>query len=237
MAKLDDIFNAKPQQASPAVKYDYEKEYLRFRFITDFPELDLILRHWVDGQGWVACNKHVYKKRDGSFSLGGECEYCKRVQDLRQQMKDAAIAAGQADISKEDAMKLNKLYKRQTALIAKIEVEVRQGKKIVKPLEAKAILLRANDMVSSMGKGFYKQLQSRFETAETICDKWWTLNKGVLAIDDNVKEEQLNVELAEVDLLFFENQTMDYSEGIKKLQAKDASVAEAEPMEEENGDF
>jgi hypothetical protein len=92
-------------------------------------------------------------------------------------------------------------------------------------------------MVSSMGKGFYKQLQSRFETAETICDKWWTLNKGVLAIDDNVKEEQLNVELAEVDLLFFENQTLAYEEGIKKLQAKDASVAEAEPMEEENGDF
>jgi len=245
MANLNDIFNAPKKSTipSPLCRYDYmqekAKEYIRFRFGTEFDKLELLVRHWVTGVGQVACGQTPTMKSDGTLGLFGECEYCARKRAMRDDLKNKAIADGQPDMSKDDAKKCGDLYRREVALVGEAEIEVRIGKKVIKELAPHAIKLKVMDGFSSNGKGYYKQLASIFENKGTIMDRWFTLGKGTLTADDPLKDGE-NTPIEGVDLTYFDKTTIPYADGVAKLGIQKNAVGAATPMDddiEEGADF
>lgn len=245
MSLLESLFNSEIKESteSPLVKYDRLKQKLRFRLGTDMKELKLLIRHFVQGAGYVSCNEEPYKKKDGGFALGGlyfnpdgtrtpRCVFCSARKELKQEIEEKAMREGRKPSM--DEMKPHRdLYPRYIQLIGAAEVEVREGGKVVKPLENKAIAFKASDMFFDQLDQAYKTLYQLYENKGSITRHWLTMDgKGKIMMDDLVSKDEAKRAI-EVDLDYFDKQTKSYDEGVKRLSEKAKAVAEATPIEED----
>lgn len=232
MSTLFDLWNSEPVErlSNPKVQFDWKTETLRFRLGTDMTQLKLLVRHFVDGIGYVACNQKPVRRTGGGFDLVGSCKFCIDKKAFKQQVEGAALKEGRK-LTKEESDKVQKFNKRYINLIGKAEVEVRCKGEVVKPLEDKAIIFKASDMFFDHLNQNFKTLNSIYENKGTLKKHWFTMNgQGTIMIDDICSDEEMAKEV-NVDLTYFDKQTKAYDVGLGLIEAKQEAEEEAEPYD------
>lgn len=237
MQTLDTLFNAPATDRipNPTVKFDWKAgQTIKFRLATNMSGLKLLIRHFVEGVGYVRCNQAPFKKKSGGFGLWGDCVFCKVRKDAKEAAKARALAEGRTELTKDEQKTVDQVMKRQILLIGAVEVEIKRGREVVKPLEAKAIQFRASDMFFDQLTQHYKVLSAVEQNDGDLNEFWFTLDgKGTLLRNDRVTADDLERPI-EVDLAFFDKQTKAYEVGAEKYGAQAKAVEEAEPLIEED---
>jgi hypothetical protein len=247
------------RRENPTIKIAYadkDKQVIRFRFLEDLNKLEVMIRHFVpEINRYVACNQKPGQKQvkdsagnkiPGKFEptlwshswennvKTPHCELCEEKAKLKRELTDKALAEGRAQLTKEEGTLVQKVYKRQLVLKAPVEAEVKEGNKVVRPMGPGALLFQVYDLFFPQFKAQYKQLKSKFDSKKTLLDHWFIMNgEGTIDLDDKLTKEEKAV-TPEVDLAYYDAQTLSYAEGIKRLAEKKAAADKAEPMDDDN---
>lgn len=237
MSTLFDLWNSEPVEriSNPKVQFDWKTETLRFRLGSDMTQLKLLVRHYIDGIGYVACNQKPVRRAGGGFDLTGMCKFCSDKKAFKQHVEGIALKEGRK-LTKEESDKIQKFNKRYINLIGKAEVEVRCKGEIVKPLEDKAIVFKASDMFFDHLNQNFKTLNSIYENKGTLKKHWFTMNgQGTIMIDDICSAEEM-AKSVEIDLTYFDKQTKAYDAGLKLVSEKESASEEAVAYDENDYD-
>lgn len=239
MSNLESLFNAQPTagKTSPIIRFDWKTQSVRFRPLVEFTKFKgPLVRHYIENVGYVECNQRPYRRKDGTYGLWGDCTFCEERKALREKLKAVAIADGRTELNKDEAKQASALHKRVIELIAPVEAEVKEKKKVVKELAAGALSFKVSDLFFPQVTQQYKVLSQIFETKETMLEHWFVLTgNGTIMLDGEVSEESAlkNDELlADIDLSYFDAQTKTYEVGLAKYQGVATAAAEAENVEE-----
>jgi hypothetical protein len=251
---LYDTPSTTERKEKAVVALDWEKkESVRYRTNTLPGKGKIVIRHWIDGVGYVACGqkpgkitKEVNGVKTERLTLWTKdrdknvmCEFCQERTTFRKQLKAQAVKEGRDDLNKEESAKASKLHKRQIDAYYPSEYEVRNEEgEVVRKGNDKAVKLNVIDcFIETQSNKGWDQMAAISKVVKSkkkvFTDYWYILDsKGNLQRDDEVtKDEKKNP--IEVDLSFLDTETKSYKEGLAAYKKRKAEGNNVESLEDE----